>query len=62
MDDILNVRIEPAAKRALEIMVATEGNINKKAFISEAILNAVPERYIRAAREAIKKDKKIDGK
>lgn len=54
-DIILNCRVEPVAKRALDIYSATE-NINKKDIVSEALSSRIPGQYFVLAKKAVEKE------
>lgn len=59
-DDVLNIRIDPTIKRALDICIATEGK-SKKDFVSDALAAAINPKYVAQAKEAIEAES-VSGK
>ena len=56
-DSIMQIRVDPISKRALEIYCATEGK-SKKDIISNGINMAIPAQYLTTAREQLDKEER----
>lgn len=55
MDDVLNIRIDPVVKRALDIWTATEGK-SKKDAVSDALKSAIDPKYLTQAETALRSE------